>query len=79
MLRVRQIKVEVTSDSKENLKKALAKKLRIDACDIDHLSIQKQSLDARNKHEIFYVYEVDASFKNEKEILRKRKKLQKKC
>ena len=71
MLRVRQIKVEVTSDSKENLKKALAKKLRIDACDIDHLSIQKQSLDARNKHEIFYVYEVDASFKNEKEILRK--------
>ncbi len=71
MLRIKQIKVEVISDSKENLKKALAKKLRIDVCDIHHISIKKQSLDARNKHEIFYVYEVDASFQNEKAILRK--------
>lgn len=71
MLRVRQIKVEVTSDGKENIKKAIAKKLKNDVSRINDFLIKKQSLDARNKNEIFYVYEVDVNLDNEKEILKR--------
>jgi len=71
MLRVRQIKVEVTSDNNDNLKKAIAKKLKIEVGQIKSFSIKKQSLDARNKKEIFYVYEVDVCLDNETEVLRK--------
>ena len=71
MLRVRQIKVEVTSNNEENIKTALAKKLRVEINQIKDFSIKKQSLDARNKEEIFYVYEVDVSLQNEKDILKR--------
>lgn len=71
MLRVRQIKVEATSNNEENIKKALAKKLRIDISHIKSFSIKKQSLDARNKNEIFYVYAADVSLQDEKDILRR--------
>lgn len=71
MLRIRQIKVEVSSDNEENLKKAIAKKLKIKQTQIKAFSIKKQSLDARCKNEIFYVYEVDVDLVNEKEILKK--------
>ena len=56
MLRVRQIKVEVLSDNSDNLKKAIAKKLKIDVSEIREYKIKKQSLDARNKNEIFYAW-----------------------
>lgn len=71
MLRVRQIKVEVSSNSKENLEKAIAKKLRQPLSNIKTFSIKKQSLDARNKNEIYYVYEVDVEVENEKDILKR--------
>ncbi|MDD6223777.1 MAG: FAD-dependent oxidoreductase, partial [bacterium] len=61
----------VTTNHEENIKKALAKKLRIDEKQINNFSIKKQSLDARKKEEIFYVYEVDVSLHNEKDILKK--------
>jgi len=73
MLRVRQIKVEVESDSEENLIKATCKKLRISKEDVTDLVIHKQSIDARNKDCIYYVYEVNVNLKNEKEILNKNK------
>lgn len=71
MLRIRQIKVEVLADNSENLKKAIAKKLKISENEIKSFSIKKQSLDARNKNEISYVYEVDITLDNEKEALKK--------
>lgn len=71
MLRVRQIKVEVCLDNSNNLKKAIAKKLRIKLDEIKNYEIKKQSLDARNKNEIFYVYEVDVFLDNEKQVLKK--------
>ena len=68
MLRVRQIKIEVTKNNKENLYKAVSKKLKIDFNLIEKIDIYKQSLDARNKNEIYYVYEVDVLVKNEDKI-----------
>ena len=73
MLRVRQIKVDVLEDSKESLLKATSKKLRINKEDIFDLIIHKQSIDARNKNKIFYVYEVNIKLKNEEEVLKKNK------
>jgi len=73
MLRVRQVKIEVFSDTKENLLKAVAKKLKISCEDIGSISVFKKSIDARNKNEIFYVYEVDVSVKGETTVLKRLK------
>ncbi len=74
MIRVRQIKVEVLNDSIDNLKKAISKKLNISINDIQTLKIHKQSLDARNKNEIYYVYEVDIETPNDSLILKSKNK-----
>lgn len=71
MLRVRQVKVEVSIDNEENLKKAIAKKLGQSSSKIKSFSIKKQSLDARNKTEIYYVYEVDVEIEKEESILKR--------
>lgn len=71
MLRVRQVKVEVSIDNKENLKKAIAKKIGQSLSKIKKFSIKKQSLDARNKNEIYYVYEVDVEVEKKEEILKR--------
>ena len=69
MLRVRQIKVDALSDNSDNLKKAIAKKLKVNVDDIKNYEVKKQSLDARNKNKIFYVYEVDVLVNREDEVL----------
>ncbi|MBQ6999244.1 MAG: NAD(P)-binding protein [Clostridia bacterium] len=71
MLRIRQVKIEVLSDTEDNLLKAVAKKLNISFDDIETISIFKKSIDARNKNEIFYVYEVNACVKGEASVLKK--------
>ena len=62
MLRIRQIKVEVEKDNKDYLVKAISQKLRISKNDIIDFVIHKQSIDARNKDRIYYVYEVNFLF-----------------
>lgn len=69
MLRIRQIKIEVLSYTEGKLRSSVAKKLRVAEDDIISVSIFKRSIDARNKNEIFYVFEVDASVKDEAKIL----------
>ncbi len=71
MLRVRQIKVEVTLNQEEMIRKIIAKKLKIALSEIKDFTIEKQSIDARNKNEIFYVYEVNVSVNQEDKILKK--------
>ena len=71
MLRVRQIKIEVTKNNVENIKSELAKKLKVKEDYINEFYIRKQSLDARNKNEIYYVYEVDVDIKDERKVLNK--------
>ena len=73
MLKVRQIKIEVTKNGKDNLIKSISKKLKTDLSNIENYTIEKLSIDARNKEEIYYVYEVNVNVKNELEILNRNK------
>ena len=54
MIRIRQLKVEVTLDSRDYLLKAISKKLKVSTNHIKDFSLKRQSLDARNKNEIYY-------------------------
>ena len=69
MLRVRQVKVDVIKDSDEERVNALCKKLSVKKEDIFSIKINKQSIDARDKGKILYVYELIVDIKNEKNFL----------
>ena len=71
MLKVRQVKIDVLKDTEEERKKAICNKLKIDIKDFLSLEISKQSIDARDKNNIFYVYEFIISIKNEDRFLNK--------
>lgn len=70
MLRIRQVKEPLNHQLKD-LVNLTAQKLKIKPTDIINLKINKKSLDARNKENIYYVYEVDIAVNNEKQILKK--------
>ncbi len=71
MVRVRQIKIEVTKDSTEALKKKVLDKLKIKDKDLKNIKIIKKSIDARDKRNVLYSYEVDVSVTNEDKILKR--------
>jgi len=73
MIRVRQIQVQIEKNNIEFLKEKCAKKLNINVSDIEDIIIHKESIDARDKPNVFYVYELDLKVKNEEFILRKNK------
>ncbi|MDO4459636.1 MAG: hypothetical protein Q4C42_06080 [Clostridia bacterium] len=73
MVRVNNIKIKPDYTDAE-LKKAVAKKLRISASNIKSLSIFKRSLDARDKSDIRYVITADAEIEgNEKKLIKSNK------
>lgn len=57
MIRVRNIKLLIEEDNEENLLNKTCKKLRIN--NINNYNIVKKSIDARDKNNIYYVYELD--------------------
>lgn len=65
MLRVKQIKLKINQN---NIQEKIAKKLKIKLSDIIDFHINKKSIDARDKNNILYVYEVDVQIKNENKI-----------
>jgi len=71
MIRIRQVKVNVRNDNKEEIIKQLVKKIKISENDIKELKIVKKSLDARFKPNLYYIYEIDILVDNEEEILKK--------
>ena len=72
MIRVRQVKVDILNN--ESLLLKIAHKLNINVSDITDYKIIKESIDARNKEKILYIYEVDICVKNEGKILKRVKK-----
>ena len=62
MIRISQIKLPVNHTEAE-LKKKIAKLLRIDLSRIETICIQKKSIDARKKPELFLSYTVDVAVK----------------
>ena len=73
MIRVRNINIPVDKDSHELVLKKICNKLRIDDNIIKNTKISKKSIDARNKKNVHYVYEVYISLDNEQQVLKKNK------
>lgn len=71
MLRIHNIKIKVEEDSTPKLLEKIVKVLNLSKDSIEKLTIHKKSLDARNKSEIFYIYEVDIKVPNEEKLLKK--------
>lgn len=70
MIRIGQLKLK-PDHTKNELEKKILTTLKISKDQMIHYQIIKQSLDARKKPELFYVYTVDVSVKNEHAILKK--------
>lgn len=73
MIRVRQVEVKYEKNTLEELKRQTAYKLKININEIKELKINKQSLDARKKPNLKYIYEVDVKVLSEDKILRNNK------
>ena len=72
MLRVSNIKLDI-NESLDNIKPLLLKKLKISEKELIKYNIFKESIDARRKGKIEFVYTVDVELKNENNILKKSK------
>ena len=75
MIRIGQLKLN-PDHSKQDLVQKIAKTLRITEKEILDYRIKKQSLDARKKPELKYVYTVDVKVQNEKQVLKRQKNTQ---
>ena len=75
MIRVRQIKVPIREDNKETILLKIARKLNISEKDIIHYEISKKSIDAREKNNLLYIYEIDVEVLKEEIILEKNKSI----
>lgn len=71
MILLRQIKIPVLKDHENNLLKKICEKCKISSSDILTFRIVKKSIDARDKKNILYVYEVCVSLKDEDKVLKK--------
>ena len=74
MLRISQLKLPV-GHTEEELQRKIQKALHVPEAGVQNISVRKQSLDARHKPELFYVYTVDVKVPDEAAVL---KRLQKK-
>ena len=77
MIRISQIKIPITEDTKDRIILECSKKLRINKNDIESYKINKKSVDARKKPDLFYVYELDLVVKDEEVILKRSKDIRK--
>ncbi len=73
MIRVRQLEISVNEVSEERIKTELVRKLKIPINSLLSYKIHKESIDARKKPDLFFVYEIDVQVKEEESILRKNK------
>ncbi len=73
MIRVRQVKVPIMDDKEDVLLHKVSKKLGILEKDISSYKIGKKAIDARDKRDIYYIYEVDVETSLEEKIFEKNK------
>ena len=69
MIRIQQLKLPV-SHTKEQLVQKIARELRVPETSILEYQFRRQSIDARKKSEVSFVYTIDVQVKNEAMILR---------
>ena len=70
MIRLQQLKLNI-DHTEADLRRKLLKILRVKEDALLSYQIEKQSLDARKKPQLSYVYTVAVHLKNEKEFLKK--------
>lgn len=70
MIRINQLKLPITH-TKSELKKKAAKMLRVNDSQIKDLTIVRQSLDARHKNDLLFVYTIDVSVPSESKVVKK--------
>ena len=73
MIRVRNIKIPVDNDNYELVLKKVSKKLKIEENSIKNIKINKKSVDARDKNNVHFVYELYITLENEKQVLKRNK------
>ena len=71
VIRVRQVKVKLEENNEQHILESVSRKLHISPSEILSFKIKKESLDARKKESIYYIYELEIETKKEKEILKK--------
>lgn len=72
MIRVPDIKISIDQEQ-TNIKAAILKKLRIREGDLIDYTIYKESIDARRKDRVEFVYTVDVEVKNQDKLLKRTK------
>lgn len=72
MIRIRQLKLKI-GHTQDELRNRICRTLHIREDELHSYSIRRQSLDARKKPELYYIYTVDAEVSGEKKILRRNK------
>jgi len=70
MIRIQQLKMPITHSEEELLAK-VSKQLRVSKEQLEKWQIVRQSVDARKKPELFYVYTIDVAVANEKDIMKR--------
>lgn len=70
MIRISQVKLH-TDHTTDQLQKKVADLLRIPLSEIKRMEILRQSIDARKKPEIYYIYTVDVAVADEDKVLQK--------
>lgn len=70
MIRIRQIKIKVDNKTDENILKEASRRLKTNQENIKNYKIIKESLDARDKNKILFVYDIDVEVENEESILK---------
>ena len=70
MIRLRDLKLPLNGDM-EQLKKRAARALNLSPAAIRGLSVARQSIDARNKSDVHYVYTVDVDVEREEQVLKR--------
>ena len=68
MLRIREVKIPISLDNNEYIKKKISKLLNISKEEILDYKILKKSIDARDKNNILFIYEFALNIKNENKI-----------
>ena len=70
MIKIQQLKLPVSHTRKE-LEGKIKKLLKISTEDLLSWNIRRQSLDARKKPELYFVYTIEAEVKKEKQVIKK--------
>ncbi len=68
MIRLREVKLSVINDNYDNLLKKIAGRLKIYKDEVKKVNVVKKSIDARDKNNVLYIYEVNVVVNNEEKL-----------